>query len=308
MIESVWLVCLCAMLVISLVGATLNLAAQGTKSVAAAKAEQRGTDSLPVVVRVQPSVMSPEERLQESQDKAMSRLNDSRTAFWTWMMGLCAFGALVVAGLQAGFFWKQLGMMKTSLDDATGAARVAAAAAKAADMSVKIAKDTAQRELRAYLHVETVRFEFPMTVLGGIARPLPLVARIRIRNFGATPAHNVITKGNICFVPPSIAVPSPLPEFESKGEQSKDVLGPTIFHTAPATATEPLDIATQDALHANKGSLFAYGSVTYDDVFGRSHWTKFQYRYVPPRNADGYGDATSTAEGNDTDHDPPKWD
>src|SRR5260370_34892153 len=94
--------------------------------------------------------------------------------------------------------------MRQGMRDTELAAKAARHSAEATKESVALAKDTAQRQLRAYISVEIRGFQFDRDPnLAWLCK-----ANFEIRNDGQTPAYDVRTNGD-CRIP----APPPLSHF-----------------------------------------------------------------------------------------------
>ena len=160
-----------------------------------------------------------------------------------------------------------------------------AKAAVATEASVESGKDAAKRQLRAYLVV---------TIGGAVyqerEKGIRFAAHPMLTNTGQTPAHNVkvLAKAEI--------FPVPLPKDTSLSEIGDD-LGETILGVnQPANMNGIVSVFCHDdeienIKAASKGkSLYTWGLVTYKDVFGDEHYTRFcqQIYWLPDGKVYGY--------------------
>ncbi len=134
--------------------------------------DQRGTDQMPLTVKVLPAPDAKEKADKEERERAEKATLDSektkndekltfetqRIADYTDRLALFTFFLFCVAVLQAGLFIWQLWLIRKSLDDAKIAADAAASSAKTAAIQAEISggtlktiQDTAERQLRAYI-------------------------------------------------------------------------------------------------------------------------------------------------------------
>ena len=107
----------------------------------------------------------------------------------TWLTkdaaGFFTFILVCVGGIQAWFFWIQLRLIRQSLDDAKMAAVAAERAAKATEDAVELSRQTAERQLRAYVH--TVGKDF---LVQGVDSDR-FVNKFSVVNAGQTPAYKL---------------------------------------------------------------------------------------------------------------------
>jgi hypothetical protein len=131
------------------------------------------------------------------------------------------------------------------------------------------AEDTAQRQLRAYVAVYGTHFK---------AASERFESHLEIKNTGQTPARNcrIITVSCIMLHPPTEGF-----DFTSVNpitEPSVTVLaaGQRTGSLAYFDKTEFTNEEIAEAMKENGWlRIYSYGNVTYDDVFGNSHWTNF---------------------------------
>ncbi|MWV13566.1 hypothetical protein F3I62_15800 [Pseudomonas sp. R-28-1W-6] len=190
---------------------------------------------------------------------AATELLSPETTSADWMLWVTA-GMLFVAVIQAGFFFIQLQLMKRSM-------RVAETATTATENSVNIMRDTAARQLRAYIAVERAWIEFPEP-------GIPKVTVI-VKNAGQTPAHNLRHWIHqwIERYPLSIELPEPPEDFV----MSSSILGSGATHEMQIT--HPQQIINPCCIHeigTPEGTIYVYGAVTYQDIYGNEHFMKYR--------------------------------
>ena len=188
--------------------------------------------------------------------------------FW---IAVVAFIALIIAAVQAIFFFEQLQFIRQSLDDTKLAADAARRAADHAEASVLLARETAKRQLRAYVMVDAAE---PLEEAGIPQWPQAASYRFVIKNLGQTPAAEVMVRVLSTFLP---SPPQELPRPDVSPNASSTVIGPgggVDINTVPRTLGEGQLTAARAGTH----SIFLVGLITYKDVFGDSHETRFVYR------------------------------
>jgi hypothetical protein len=131
-------------------------------------------------------------------------------------------------------------------------------------------KDTAKRQLRAYVGVE------PRGVRRFVGTDL-LIGHIAIRNFGRIPAKNIAM-----FVVTDYYLDGGQRDFKI-GDlyESTATLHPRAEMNYGAATGVDIDSikVTEDAEADWMGFIFVYGKVTYTDDFGTKGWTEFCHRY-----------------------------
>ena len=172
-------------------------------------------------------------------------------------------GLLLVAAVQALLFLFQLRLMRKSLDAAVGATNVA-------QSTLVLMKDTAQRQLRAYISVVAAKIEFPV--------PGQPKSTLTFRNAGQTPAHDVKIWIHqwVAAYPLDVALPTPPPDFVT----ARDTLGAGA--SCHMTNEAPHPVAKEPFLTligTSEGTIYVYGEVSYRDVFGEHHTQKYRLMY-----------------------------
>ncbi len=178
------------------------------------------------------------------------------TAVLAWLIGVLA----VVSALQIYF-----------LNRADKTARIAANSARdaseAASRTVKTMERTAERQLRAYVHVSGAK-------IFDVGKPDVRTAQVSVRNCGQTPAYNMrfwVGIGVREFPLSTTLEPPPAPfPMES------DVLPPG----TPSVMKVPvprLNAWEEGHLQSGDAAIYVYGRVTYMDVFNVSRRTDVLY-------------------------------
>ena len=140
---------------------------------------------------------------------------------------------------------------------------------------VRSAEDTAERQLRAYVHIKLE----PTSRVHPDIRYHPKTT-VFIRNSGATPAYDVLIQSNIVCRP--YIDPGRLPAFRSPGEKggkdegSKAPVHPGQEMDMEIIAYEALSEIEYDNMATKGWRLFMYGKIIYLDVFKRERTTEFR--------------------------------
>jgi hypothetical protein len=147
---------------------------------------------------------------------------------------------------------------------------------------VKEAERTARRQLRAYVGV--------ILPSGSVVHPTPgqrLSSRIVIKNFGQSPAYEVVI--NAAIVPDSFPLIGDLPAFDRTPSRtgSRTILHPDQTTDTGGFSKEPLAQEEFGRLRTEHETrrLYFYGEVTYRDIFKKQHTTRFRL-HTPAGNAD----------------------
>lgn len=174
-------------------------------------------------------------------------------------------GALVIVAIfQAVLFFVQLRYMRVGMKDAELAANASRDSALATRDSVDLAKITARRQLRAYLVVEKCTAE---RFSGG-----SMIATLKIRNCGQTPADRMIVVGSIDALrrPTTIIRPVQI-ERLPKGR-----LGPGNM-TTEEIRRDAFDEGDAKGLSDGTYWINIGGEVEYTDIFGTSWVLPFEF-------------------------------
>ena len=126
--------------------------------------------------------------------------------------------------------------------------------------------DTAKRQLRAYVVLNDTRL---IDLFG--ANP---GFEVNFKNTGQTPARDFKATCRVAaspfplFGPLSLGPAAPLP--------STSLVAPQGLNTVPLPAPRALTDVEKDLVRRRIMAFYVHGIVTYVDVFGDSHWTRFR--------------------------------
>jgi hypothetical protein len=250
-----------------------NKKAQQSEQTAAT--DKRGTQESPVVVKVLPTVKTPEETEQERKDRENKTANDRNLVYLTGILAAVGFLQLIVFGYQA---YKLRETVESAGEQSEAMERHIGEAARSANAMENIAttmKTGNRAIMRAYL-VVTIGTALYQERRGPGQTDLKFEGRGSLLNTGNTPARNVRirTEADILPIPIPKDFQFPLPEqSETKdagivGAHQTYIVGGTVKDFVP-DAEVPL------IKEGSRKALCIWGLITYDDVFGESHHTKF---------------------------------
>lgn len=234
-------------------------------------ADERGTQDSPVVVKVVPSPKTPEEAAQESQDRKAKADNDRNLVNATWVLAGIGVLQLIVFGLQAAMLKKTVqsgATQSAAMDRHIGETTRSANAME--DIATKIQAGN-KAILRAYLTVtvgnihlyqerrDDKRFE----------------SRPNLTNTGNSPARNVSIQISADILPIPIPrefnFPLPDPEIRNAG-----IVGSREIMTLAGTVKELVSDSEVGLIKEGRTkALCVWGLITYEDIFGAPHHTKF---------------------------------
>lgn len=178
-------------------------------------------------------------------------------ADWTKILGILTGLLVVCAVTQAIFFWWQLGLMKRTVEETSGAVDAAKRSAEATEDSVRVLNINSLRELRAYLSCEmsqafvmkqdaTTTWEFYPTWI----------------NSGRSPTKNLRTSFEMLLSENEILDSNLLPwQYERAGEA---------FLVAGGKSDGPRRIVGNDDLRAvaqRAKFLYFFGWMKYESIF-----------------------------------------
>jgi hypothetical protein len=226
--------------------------------------DNRGTEQAPIVVKILPA-----EQTKEKPDDTKNKASEHWFDGWS-LSDKIAVVASIVAFLQF------IALIAT----------------------VYVMRRTAQRQLRAYVFVDTV---YVSNVAEGDGIP---EAHVAIKNFGQTPAYKFvnITGFAIDNYPPPAAIELTVPNSEFNELITRTNLGPTqseVSITNWGPGKRVISDGERKALADGKRIIFVYGEIRYVDAFGNPKWTKYRFMIGGPVGIRGNGQMAGCPEGND---------
>ena len=258
-----------------------------TKETAQPRAnDQRGTDQVPLAVKILPAQDAKEKADKEDHERQEKSKVDEKLAFetqriadYTARLSLFTIFLFGVAALQAALFTWQLLLIQSSASDTKRAVEAAAAAADAAKLNAQAVIDSEQ----AYIFVNIERsnmelfqqaatYEGSHDISAGNMGAVEII--FSIKNYGKTPAffkelsHQIVIGPNFPAEPSyEFARPMPVSLVLGAGETSQKIA---------VSAESVLTVAVAKSVYASESSLWFYGFVSYDDAFGFGQ----EFRYI----------------------------
>jgi hypothetical protein len=203
-----------------------------------------------------------EQKEDESQEKAS---NERMLVLWTVVIAIGTAALALVAAGQLGMFLVQLRLMRKSVID-TGAA------ANAASDSAATMRDTARRQLRAYLTVSEISIGMPAQ--WEQVNPVAFITDIRIKNSGQTPAYKVKGWIHCGFI-------TSAEKLEFKHPANIEIVEWTLGAGEWKSFRVPKTSLTHEqyvGIAEGKYVFFTYGRVEYRDVFDSFWWTNYRLK------------------------------
>jgi hypothetical protein len=247
-------------------------------------ADQRGTDQVPLTVKILPAQDAKEKADKEERERQEKAVIDEKLAFETQRIAdytdrLAAFtiALFCIAVFQAGLFFWQLRYMRKGMEDAAIAAGAAKESADTAKIQAGVARDTlqtmqdtAERQLRAYVGVSGASISKVET-----GAPEAIVT---FKNFGQTPAYDVRSWIHMWIAENPLTV-TVLPNAPADFQKSSGVVypGSHFIHVMPKEP--PVPQASIHLLGTPAGTIYVYGCINYRDAFKQDRTTKFRLMY-----------------------------
>lgn len=265
---------------------------------------QRVSDPSPVTVYVTQNPSQP-----QSENPQRNTHNEPEINWSNWALVAITAGALFFAirnlraiesqvvemrktGEQTDKLIKENIAQSASLEKSVAAAARSATAmegvAKSLESTAKVSSDTLQgmrKQMRAYLTV-VIGGGFPQNR----EQNLRFDGRPTVYNAGPTPAKNVRTRTKAAILP------IPLPEDFDQSipideEEGGNVIGAHQNAQMMAVVDNYVsDDQVEDIMIGKGQGMYVWGSISYDDIFGESHSTKFcqHLTYLPDGKVFGY--------------------
>lgn len=180
-------------------------------------------------------------------------------AFWAMWMFVAALATFAITSLGTLFIWRQVKFTRQAVED-TGRATVAMEAQN------ELAKDTAQRQMRAYINVDACEIHL---IDDGF------ILSATLKNCGQTPAYRVRIMGESFAAEYPLRTPNRA--FEEVGERHDAPLGPGQVHSAPYAIRSPDPQEAMKQVLAGQVGLYIQGLCRYEDAFGNARETRFRY-------------------------------
>jgi hypothetical protein len=133
---------------------------------------------------------------------------------------------------------------------------------------VKDARETSERQLRAYVGLQSMEATVYPFEKGGFV----VLAHAEARNFGQTPAYRMTVQANA-----TVDVPTAIPFDEAQGT-AKSAGAMTAFKDVGFQISQTKIITAEDAqaIRNQKKIIFFWGAIKYRDAFGKDHTFKFR--------------------------------
>lgn len=186
-------------------------------------------------------------------------------AWWQlWLSGLGVFGL----GMTLWFNFRALRLAEKSAAETAGALEIARQNAQSAGEANKIAREGMEKQLRAYVVVSYVE------IFSDKAKPGYIQIAAHFQNVGETPATD-LTAGIFGRVLHGTQFRCDRTRGETSGGRSNLVLAKGSKPSVVSHSVELFNGLTASDVINGDYSSFAFGLITYADVFGQRHETTF---------------------------------
>jgi Sec-independent protein translocase protein TatA len=261
----------------------------------ATNSDQRGTEQSPLVIKLLPTERTKQESEEDAQDRHEKASSDWWIVCLTGVLALVAFLQLLVFGYQAKKLREtvesakdQSSAMERHISEAARSAAAMEGVAKSLEITAEASRQAAIASQQSITNLRQQMRAWLTVIIGnGIPQQrdknLRFEASPLIFNSGLTPARNVRhrIKSGIFSIP--------LPDnFDQSVTAEKEAGGNLIGAHQSAQMPSVIDDYVPDGevedIKAARGrGVYAWGIVTYEDVFGETHTTTFcqQFTYLP---------------------------
>lgn len=186
-------------------------------------------------------------------------------ALWAFFAALAAFATVGVTGVGVWY-------VRHTLDATRAAVVEAAKASDAATKAVEITRDTAERQLRAYVGVDSA--------IKVANREGPgFAVNVIIKNNGQTPAYDFTQWANVALEP--MPLPKPFSIY-CRERGSVGILQPQGQTLATPIFTREMLPLEEQSIRNNAKAIYVYGEIDYRDAFGAQHHVTFRLRCNGP--------------------------
>jgi hypothetical protein len=212
------------------------------------EADKRGTEQSPFVVKtINPQKNQAEiyqEKKEHNEKTAIDRSLVRYTGILAIFTAILAFFTIVLAGVAV---WQGIQMRE----------------------AVKVASDTAIRQLRAYILVDRIG-------INKIIANFKPEAIVEFRNSGQTPAYEV--HGSICIGFDEFPLEDiPWDKLHPTMDRSKDTMAPGGKLHFPVILDNSLTTKEFSQLNAGTHAIYIFGKFIYKDTFGKDRFTEFTF-------------------------------
>lgn len=263
---------------------------ESTASQQPTNTDQRGTEQSPLVVKTLEPAKSQAETEQEAKDRQHKATNDGWIVILTAVLAVIAFGQLGVYLYQA----KKLRETVQSAGEQSKAMErhigEAARSATAMEQIVGALEEGNQMIMRAYVSVVIGAGTFQERNRVGQA-DLMFDGKVQVVNTGNTPARKVRIRKNAAILLNPIPDNFAFPLSDESQDTAYASIAPHRDYIVTAVVPDFVPDGEVAAIKEMNGkALCVWGVITYEDVFGETHTTKFgqQIGWLPNQTIYGF--------------------
>lgn len=188
----------------------------------------------------------------EERSPELPKWTDEVQAWSAAVVALLTLVLLVVSGFQFRFLIRST--------------RATERAANAARASVDLTRETAERQLRAYVGTSRIYFR-------SFTPEAPVSVAVEIRNFGATPVHDYRTDLWLEVHPHPVPWPGAFVGTEAAATNRTDSLMPGNESVAICELPQGIPADLHAGIRGETFALYLCGTISYRDVFGKKQQT-----------------------------------
>jgi hypothetical protein len=150
-------------------------------------------------------------------------------------------------------------------------------------------QSTTRATLRAYVLARD-------GVIYNFGTPNIIEGQVRVRNYGKTPAHNVVMWIGLTLddFPIPKALDHPPPELR----RSRSIIGPRDQTIMAASMSRAITAVEYQKIRCKAATVYIFGHIAYDDIFGRQWETDFRFMYGGVGGTHPEGKVATCEDGN----------
>jgi hypothetical protein len=216
-----------------------------------------------------PPLIDPQKKVDQKNGSAANDDKKSACIWWkldaNWTTAIFTVVLALAAIAQVYVYWKQSELMEKGLKETRAANVTAKFAAEISQRAVEMAGKNAERQMRAYLHISILTIK-------GFDENKPPSARIRLTNYGQTPAYETRCRLDVIVRSEPIGTDFVLPDIRNDWGTRSDVFPNT------TVASEDRRMVVQDAkekfraneisgIRSGQLTIYVIAEVSYIDAF-----------------------------------------
>jgi hypothetical protein len=234
--------------------------------------DKRGTPEYPLTVNVVPTTEQKADAEKKNANAEFKASDDRKLVEYTGylvLVGIVQFGVFV---LQLIAFTTQAHYMRRTVTEMQNASGAAIRAANAAEDTISHMRETAERQLRAYISIT------PKDVINWTNKPNRIGVRFDLKNHGQTPGSKIVFNFSMAVLwnpfPPNFI----LPPTDGQYDQN-NALFP--LSDVPVGLFINRDLTEEEirAVEDNSKRFHVWGVMHYRDAFDNPRTTRFSFSF-----------------------------